>query len=87
MSGVEGYMYPNEITLYWSVLIVLYPYITGLVADGELSTQHPVFGGTLVVTARFTSPGVGIYVIRAKSFAAEPAGGGPAEVVGGDFEG
>jgi Ni/Fe-hydrogenase subunit HybB-like protein len=32
MSGVEGYMYPNEITLYWSVLIVLYPYITGLVA-------------------------------------------------------
>jgi len=32
MSGVEGYMYPNEVTLYWSVLIVLYPYITGLVA-------------------------------------------------------
>jgi len=28
-DGVEGYMYPNEITLYWSVLIVLYPYITG----------------------------------------------------------
>jgi Ni/Fe-hydrogenase subunit HybB-like protein len=32
MNGVEGYMYPNEITLQWSVLIVLYPYITGLVA-------------------------------------------------------
>ena len=32
MSGVEGYMYPNEIQLYWSVLIVLYPFITGLVA-------------------------------------------------------
>jgi Ni/Fe-hydrogenase subunit HybB-like protein len=32
MSGVEGYMYPNEINLYWSVLIVLDPYITGLVA-------------------------------------------------------
>ena len=32
MGGVEGYMYPNEVTLYWSVLIVLYPYITGLVA-------------------------------------------------------
>ena len=30
--GVEGYMYPNEIELQWSVLIVLYPYITGLVA-------------------------------------------------------
>ena len=32
MNGVEGYMYPNEVRLYWSVLIVLYPYITGLVA-------------------------------------------------------
>ena len=32
MTGVEGYMYPNEVTLFWSVLIVLYPYITGLVA-------------------------------------------------------
>ncbi len=30
--GVEGFMYPNEIELQWSVLIVLYPYITGLVA-------------------------------------------------------
>ena len=25
-------MYPNEVTLYWSVLIVLYPFVTGLVA-------------------------------------------------------
>jgi Ni/Fe-hydrogenase subunit HybB-like protein len=32
MRGVEGFMYPNEVRLYWSVLIVLYPYITGLVA-------------------------------------------------------
>ena len=32
MGGVEGYMYPNEINLYWSVLIVVYPYVTGLVA-------------------------------------------------------
>lgn len=32
MNGVEGYMYPNEISLFWSILIVLYPYITGLVA-------------------------------------------------------
>lgn len=29
---MSGYMYPNEVTLYWSVLIVLYPFITGLVA-------------------------------------------------------
>src|SRR5512145_2099466 len=32
MHGVQGFMYPNEIELQWSVLIVLYPYITGLVA-------------------------------------------------------
>ena len=32
MSGVEGFMYPNEVELQWSVLIVLYPFITGLVA-------------------------------------------------------
>ena len=29
---VEGFMYPNEIELQWSVLIVLYPFMTGLVA-------------------------------------------------------
>ncbi|MFI4945150.1 MAG: NrfD/PsrC family molybdoenzyme membrane anchor subunit [Burkholderiales bacterium] len=32
LHGVEGYMYPNEMELQWSILIVLYPYITGLVA-------------------------------------------------------
>ena len=32
MNGVEGFMYPNEYALQWSMLIVLYPYITGLVA-------------------------------------------------------
>ena len=32
MPGVDGYMYPNEMELQWSVLIVLYPFITGLVA-------------------------------------------------------
>src|SRR6202140_4313501 len=32
LHAVEGYMYPNEIELQWSILIVLYPYITGLVA-------------------------------------------------------
>src|SRR6202158_4240826 len=29
---VEGFMYPNEADLQWSVLIVLYPFLTGLVA-------------------------------------------------------
>ena len=32
MQGVEGFMYPNEVELQWSVLIVLYPFLTGLVA-------------------------------------------------------
>jgi len=32
MLGVDGFMYPNEVELQWSILIVLYPYITGLVA-------------------------------------------------------
>ena len=29
---VQGFMYPNEMELQWSVLIVLYPFVTGLVA-------------------------------------------------------
>ncbi len=29
---VDGFMYPNEIELQWSVLIVIYPFLTGLVA-------------------------------------------------------
>jgi Ni/Fe-hydrogenase subunit HybB-like protein len=32
IPGVEGFMYPNEVELQWSILIVLYPFITGLVA-------------------------------------------------------
>ena len=29
---MDGFMYPNEVELQWSVLIVLYPFLTGLVA-------------------------------------------------------
>lgn len=32
LSQVDGFIYPNEIELSWSILIVLYPFITGLVA-------------------------------------------------------
>ena len=32
VNGVQGFMYPNEVELQWSILIVLYPFITGLVA-------------------------------------------------------
>ena len=32
LSKVDGFIYPNELDLQWGILIVLYPYITGLVA-------------------------------------------------------
>jgi Ni/Fe-hydrogenase subunit HybB-like protein len=32
LQQVQGYVYPNEIEVNWSILIVFYPYITGLVA-------------------------------------------------------
>ena len=32
IPGVDGFIYPNEVELQWGLLIVLYPYITGLVA-------------------------------------------------------
>jgi len=32
LTPIDGYVYPNEQNLLWSVLIVVYPYITGLVA-------------------------------------------------------
>jgi Ni/Fe-hydrogenase subunit HybB-like protein len=32
LDKVTGYIYPNEIELHWSLLVVIYPYITGLVA-------------------------------------------------------
>lgn len=32
LEKVSGYIYPNELELQWSILIVIYPYITGLVA-------------------------------------------------------
>jgi len=61
------------------------PVLTNVVglteADGVLSSQHAIFGGAEILTARFTAAGPGIFVIRAKSFPAEPSGGAPAAVV------
>jgi electron transfer flavoprotein alpha subunit len=54
--------------------------VTGLSDDGGLVTEHPVFGGTQIVKARFTGEGPGIIVVRAKSFVAEASGGSPANV-------
>jgi electron transfer flavoprotein alpha subunit len=56
--------------------------VVGLTAgDGGLVTQHAIFGGSQILSARFTGEGPGIYVVRAKSFAAEPSGGAAAAVV------
>lgn len=32
LRQVEGYIYPNEIEVHWGILVVVYPYLTGLVA-------------------------------------------------------
>jgi Ni/Fe-hydrogenase subunit HybB-like protein len=41
---MEGFMYPNEVELQWSALIVLYPFLTGLVAgDFILASLERVF--------------------------------------------
>jgi Ni/Fe-hydrogenase subunit HybB-like protein len=32
LKEIQGYIYPNEIELHWSILVVVYPYVTGLVA-------------------------------------------------------
>jgi len=32
LAQTTGYIYPNEVEVHWSLLIVLYPYLTGLVA-------------------------------------------------------
>ena len=48
-----------------------------LEVDGDsLVTTEPVFGGTTNVKTTFTAGGPHIVLIRPKSFAAEPAGGG-----------
>jgi len=44
---MEGFFYPNEAEIQWSILIVLYPYITGLVAGAFItSSLYHVFGVT-----------------------------------------
>jgi electron transfer flavoprotein alpha subunit len=55
--------------------------VTGLTDDGGLVSDHPIFGGSQIVKARFTGEGPGIFVIRAKSFAAEASGGAAASIV------
>src|SRR5574342_1207014 len=40
-----GYVYPNETIIPWGILIVVYPYLTGLVAGSfTVSSLYQVFG-------------------------------------------
>jgi Ni/Fe-hydrogenase subunit HybB-like protein len=32
LKQITGYIYPNEVELHWGILVVVYPYLTGLVA-------------------------------------------------------
>lgn len=44
LDNLDGYIYPNEIALNWDLLIVMYPYITGLVAGAFiLASLNRVF--------------------------------------------
>jgi electron transfer flavoprotein alpha subunit len=56
--------------------------VVGLEGEGDaLVSEHGIFGGAEVLKARFTGEGPGIFVIRAKSFAAEEGGATSPEVV------
>ena len=44
LAQTTGFIYPNEVELQWSILIVIYPYITGLVAGAFiLASLEKVF--------------------------------------------
>jgi len=45
IAPFTGYVYPNETVIPWTVLIVVYPYLTGLVAGAfTVSSLYQVFG-------------------------------------------
>jgi Ni/Fe-hydrogenase subunit HybB-like protein len=45
IAAFTGYVYPNETIIPWGVLIVIYPYLTGLVAGAfTVSSFYHVFG-------------------------------------------
>ncbi|MDQ1396674.1 MAG: electron transfer flavoprotein alpha subunit [Acidimicrobiaceae bacterium] len=56
--------------------------VVGLAEEGgRLVSEHAIFGGNQILKAKFTAEPPGIFVVRAKSFAAEESGGGAPEVV------
>ncbi|MCP4717555.1 MAG: polysulfide reductase NrfD [Deltaproteobacteria bacterium] len=65
----SGFLYPNEIHVHWTIMIVLYPYITGLVAGAFIvSSLYHVFGvEELKPIARFSLVGAFCFLIFACS--------------------
>jgi electron transfer flavoprotein alpha subunit len=55
--------------------------VVGLGEDGGLVAEHTIFGGAGLLQARLTGQEPGIYVVRSKSFAADPVGGAEAATV------
>jgi electron transfer flavoprotein alpha subunit len=52
-----------------------------LSAGDQLSAGTSIFGASLDVTTAFTGSSPALAIVRPKSFAAEPSGGGPAQVI------
>jgi Ni/Fe-hydrogenase subunit HybB-like protein len=45
MPEISGYAFPNDIHVHWSLMIVMYPYITGFVAGSFIATSlYHLFG-------------------------------------------
>ncbi len=55
-SAVAGYVFPNDLHVHWSLMIVLYPYITGIVAGAFIvsSLYHVFHVKELKPVARFS---------------------------------
>ena len=63
LNEISGYIYPNEIEIHWGLLIVIYPYITGLVAGAfilaslvkvfEVKQLQPVYRMALLTALAF----------------------------------
>ncbi len=63
LSKVQGYIFPNELDLQWGILIVVYPFITGLVAGAFiLASLERVFN------VRVLKPTYQISLLTALSF-------------------
>lgn len=63
ITHIDGFVYPNETHLLWSVLIVIYPYVTGLVAGAfimaslvrvfNVQSLEPVYRLSLLTSLAF----------------------------------